>query len=175
MRDLILERTMDAPPRSGLEGLDRSRASQGTGGRRNPNETPRNARSTYRPGGIFYTRMTGPDRFDIPSAGCFLEIVPRRTDRVDPRARAPPTGPTEIDPPVIAAASPSPPLSPSRTPTTAARVIEPWPCTRMAPTARPTARWASTKAGAPAPASSKTLRGALSRQFETRAGRHARK
>ena len=29
-----------------------------------------------RPGGIFHTRMTGPDDFDSPGTGCFLEIVP---------------------------------------------------------------------------------------------------
>ena len=29
-----------------------------------------------RPGGTFHTRMVGPDNFDEPGSGCFLEIVP---------------------------------------------------------------------------------------------------
>jgi uncharacterized protein YndB with AHSA1/START domain len=28
-----------------------------------------------RPGGVFYTRMTGPDGFDSRGTGCFLEVV----------------------------------------------------------------------------------------------------
>ena len=31
-----------------------------------------------RPGGVFHTRMIGPDGFDEPGTGCFLEIVPNR-------------------------------------------------------------------------------------------------
>lgn len=37
-------------------------------------QTPE-CRIDLRPGGAFYTHMTGPDGFDFRGAGCFLEIV----------------------------------------------------------------------------------------------------
>ena len=73
--DLVLERMLDAPARSGLEGLDRRPSISSTGGRRGPIRRPR-CEMDLRPGGIFYTRMTGPDGFDIgQGTGCFLEVV----------------------------------------------------------------------------------------------------
>ena len=35
-------------------------------------------RMDLKPGGEFYTRMIGPDNFDMANSGCFLEIVPER-------------------------------------------------------------------------------------------------
>ena len=43
----------------------------------NPNadwHTPR-VENDLRPGGKFYTRMTGPDGFDSSGTGCFLEVI----------------------------------------------------------------------------------------------------
>jgi uncharacterized protein YndB with AHSA1/START domain len=39
-----------------------------------PYETPE-CEMDLRPGGRFYTRMTGPDGFDFRGTGCFLEVV----------------------------------------------------------------------------------------------------
>jgi len=39
-----------------------------------PYETPE-VEMELRPGGKFYTRMTGPDGFDSAGTGCFLEVV----------------------------------------------------------------------------------------------------
>ena len=39
-----------------------------------PYQTPE-VEMELRPGGRFYTRMTGPDGFDSPGTGCFLEVV----------------------------------------------------------------------------------------------------
>ena len=39
-----------------------------------PYETPE-CEMDLRPGGKFYTRMTGPDGFDLRGTGCFLELV----------------------------------------------------------------------------------------------------
>ena len=71
--DLVLERTLDAPRElvwrawSDPEHLKRWWAPR-------PYETPE-AEIDLRPGGVFYTRMTGPDGFESPGTGCFLEVV----------------------------------------------------------------------------------------------------
>jgi uncharacterized protein YndB with AHSA1/START domain len=71
--DLVLERTLDAPRElvwrayTDPEHLKRWWAPK-------PYETPE-AEIDLRPGGVFYTRMTGPDGFDSKGAGCFLELV----------------------------------------------------------------------------------------------------
>ena len=71
--DLVLERTLDAPrdlvwrAYTDPEHLKRWWAPK-------PYETPE-VEIDLRPGGVFYTRMTGPDGFDSKGAGCFLEVV----------------------------------------------------------------------------------------------------
>jgi uncharacterized protein YndB with AHSA1/START domain len=72
--DLMLERIMDAPRDlvwkawTNPEHLKRWWAPK-------PYETPE-CDIDLRPGGIFYTRMTGPDGFDSQGTGCVLEVVP---------------------------------------------------------------------------------------------------
>ena len=72
--DLVLERIMDAPRDlvwkawTDPEHLKRWWAPK-------PYETPE-CDIDLRPGGIFYTRMTGPDGFDSEGTGCVLEVVP---------------------------------------------------------------------------------------------------
>lgn len=71
--DLVLERTLAAPRDlvwkawTSPEHLKRWWAPK-------PYETPE-CEIDLRPGGIFYTRMTGPDGFDSRGAGCILEVV----------------------------------------------------------------------------------------------------
>ena len=71
--DLIVERTLDAPRAlvwkawTTPEHLRKWWAPK-------PYETPE-CEMDLRPGGIFYTRMTGPDGFDFRGTGCFLEVV----------------------------------------------------------------------------------------------------
>ena len=71
--DLVLERVLDAPRRlvwkawTTPEHLKRWWAPR-------PYETP-DCEMELRPGGKFYTRMTGPDGFEESGTGCFLEIV----------------------------------------------------------------------------------------------------
>lgn len=71
--DLVLERILDAPRDlvwkawTGPEHLKRWWAPK-------PYETPE-CEIDLRPGGIFYTRVTGPDGFDARGTGCFLEVV----------------------------------------------------------------------------------------------------
>jgi uncharacterized protein YndB with AHSA1/START domain len=71
--DLVLERTLDAPLErvweawTNPEHLRRWWAPK-------PYETPE-CEMDLRPGGIFRTRMTGPDGFDSEGTGCFLEVV----------------------------------------------------------------------------------------------------
>lgn len=73
--DLVLERTLDAPldlvwkAWTDPEHMKRWWAPK-------PYETPE-IEMDLRPGGIFYTRMTGPDGFDAKGSGCFLEVVER--------------------------------------------------------------------------------------------------
>jgi uncharacterized protein YndB with AHSA1/START domain len=72
--DLVLERLLDAPRDlvwqawTDPEHLKRWWAPR-------PYQTPE-CELDLRPGGKFYTRMTGPDGFDFSGTGCFLEIVP---------------------------------------------------------------------------------------------------
>jgi uncharacterized protein YndB with AHSA1/START domain len=71
--DLVLERLLDAPRDlvwtawTTPEHLMKWWAPR-------PYQTPE-CRIDLRPGGIFYTHMTGPDGFDFRGEGCFLEIV----------------------------------------------------------------------------------------------------
>ncbi|HYJ29893.1 MAG TPA: SRPBCC family protein [Allosphingosinicella sp.] len=71
--DLVVERTLDAPRDlvwrawTDPEHLKRWWAPR-------PYQTPE-CEMELRPGGRFYTRMTGPDGFDFRGTGCFLEIV----------------------------------------------------------------------------------------------------
>jgi uncharacterized protein YndB with AHSA1/START domain len=71
--NLVLERIMDAPRElvwqawTSPEHLKRWWAPK-------PYETPE-CQIDLRPGGIFYTRMTGPEGFDSRGTGCFLDIV----------------------------------------------------------------------------------------------------
>jgi uncharacterized protein YndB with AHSA1/START domain len=71
--DLVLERLLDAPRDmvwrawTDPEQLKRWWAPK-------PYETPE-VDMDLRPGGKFYTRMTGPDGFDFKGTGCFLEVV----------------------------------------------------------------------------------------------------
>ena len=74
--DLVLERTLDAPVDlvwkawTDPEHLKRWWAPK-------PYETPE-CEMDLRPGGIFRTRMTGPDGFHEDAAGCILEVIERR-------------------------------------------------------------------------------------------------
>jgi uncharacterized protein YndB with AHSA1/START domain len=71
--DLVLERLLEAPRDlvwkawTTPEHLKRWWAPR-------PYETPE-CEMELRPGGRFYTRMTGPDGFDEAGTGCFLEVV----------------------------------------------------------------------------------------------------
>ena len=72
--DLIIERILDAPRDlvwaawSHPEHLKRWWAPR-------PYQTIE-CEMDLRPGGIFYTRMTGPNGFDSAGTGCFLEVAP---------------------------------------------------------------------------------------------------
>lgn len=72
--DLVVERIFDVPRAlawkawSNPEHLKRWWAPR-------PYETVE-CEMDLRAGGIFYTRMIGPDGFDSPGTGCFLEVVP---------------------------------------------------------------------------------------------------
>ena len=71
--DLVIERVLDAPRDlvwtawTNPELLKRWWCPK-------PYETP-DCEMELRPGGIFRTRMTGPDGFDSSGTGCFLEVV----------------------------------------------------------------------------------------------------
>ena len=71
--DLVIERLLDAPRAlvwrawTTPEHLRRWWAPR-------PYETPE-CEMDLRPGGAFYTRMTGPDGFDEAGTSCFLEVV----------------------------------------------------------------------------------------------------
>ena len=72
-QDLVIERVLDAPRHlvwtawTTPELLKRWWCPK-------PYETPE-CEMDLRPGGKFYTRMTGPDGFDSSGTGCFLEVV----------------------------------------------------------------------------------------------------
>ena len=71
--DLVLERTLDAPRELVWRAwTDPEHLKQWWAPR--PYQTPE-VELDLRPGGVFYTRMTGPDGFDARGAGCFLEVV----------------------------------------------------------------------------------------------------
>lgn len=95
--DLVLERTLDAPRDlvwkawTTPEHLMRWWAPR-------PYETPE-CEMDLRPGGKFYTRMTGPDGFDAKGTGCFLEVVERErivwTSALGPGYRPQDVGPDD--------------------------------------------------------------------------------
>ena len=72
--DLVVERTLDAPRDlvwrawSDPELLKQWWAPR-------PYQTSE-CQLELKPGGIFYTRMTGPDGFDSAGTGCFLDVIP---------------------------------------------------------------------------------------------------
>ena len=71
--DLVLERTLDAPRDLVWKAwADPEHLKQWWAPR--PYQTPE-VEMDLKPGGNFYTRMTGPDGFDSRSTGCFLEVV----------------------------------------------------------------------------------------------------
>ena len=71
--DLVLERVLDAPRELVWKAwTDPERLKTWWAPR--PYLTPE-VEMDLRPGGIFYTRMTGPDGFDARGTGCFLEVV----------------------------------------------------------------------------------------------------
>jgi uncharacterized protein YndB with AHSA1/START domain len=71
--DLVLERLLDAPRELVWRAwTDPERLKQWWAPR--PYQTPE-VEMDLRPGGKFYTRMTGPDGFDSRGTGCFLEVV----------------------------------------------------------------------------------------------------
>lgn len=71
--DLVLERVLDTPRHlvwrawTDPDHLKRWWAPR-------PYQTPE-CEMDLRPGGIFYTRMTGPDGFDERGSGCFLDVA----------------------------------------------------------------------------------------------------
>ena len=71
--DLVLERTLDAPRELVWRAwTDPERVKLWWAPK--PYETPE-CEMDLRPGGKFYTRMTGPDGFDSRGTGCFLEVI----------------------------------------------------------------------------------------------------
>ena len=72
--DLVLERILDAPRDLVWKAWsDPEHMRQWWAPR--PYQTPE-IEMELRPGGRFFTRMTGPDGFDSAGEGCFLEVVP---------------------------------------------------------------------------------------------------
>src|SRR3954465_15816441 len=71
--DLVLERVLDAP-RALVWKAWSSPAHLKQWWAPKPYRTPE-CDMALRPGGRFYTRMTGPDGFDEAGTGCFLEVV----------------------------------------------------------------------------------------------------
>ncbi len=71
--DLVLERTLDAPRDLVWKAWTTPEHMKQWWAPR-PYETPE-IEMDMRPGGRFYTRMTGPDGFDSAGTGCFLEVV----------------------------------------------------------------------------------------------------
>lgn len=71
--DLVLERLLDAPRDLVWRAwTDPDQVRKWWAPR--PYQTPE-VDMDLRPGGRFYTRMTGPDGFDSAGEGCFLEVV----------------------------------------------------------------------------------------------------
>ncbi len=71
--DLVLERVLDAPPDVVWRAWTDPELMKKWWAPR-PYQTPE-VEVELRPGGRFYTRMTGPDGFDSPGEGCVLEVV----------------------------------------------------------------------------------------------------
>lgn len=71
--DLILERTLDAPRDLVWKAWTTPQLLKRWWAPR-PYQTPE-CEMDLRPGGRFYTRMTGPDGFDTSGTGCFLEVT----------------------------------------------------------------------------------------------------
>jgi len=72
-QDLVLERVLDAPRDLVWKAWsDPEHLKQWWAPR--PYQTPE-VEMDLRPGGRFYTRMTGPDGFDSAGEGCFLDVV----------------------------------------------------------------------------------------------------
>ena len=72
-QDLVLERLLDAPRDLVWKAWTTPEHLRKWWAPR-PYETPE-CELDLRPGGRFYTRMTGPDGFDSAGTGCFLEVV----------------------------------------------------------------------------------------------------
>ena len=71
--DLVLERTLDAPRDLVCRAWsDPELLKQWWAPR--PYQTPE-CEMELKPGGKFYTRMTGPDGFGTGGSSCFLEVV----------------------------------------------------------------------------------------------------
>ena len=71
--DLVLERTLNAPRDLVWKAWTTPEYVKQWWAPK-PYETPEVAMDV-RPGGGFYTRMTGPDGFDSSGTGCFLEVI----------------------------------------------------------------------------------------------------
>jgi uncharacterized protein YndB with AHSA1/START domain len=71
--DLVVERMLDAPPALVWKAWTTPEHLKQWWAPR-PYQTPECAMD-LRPGGGFYTRMTGPDGFNEAGTGCFLEVV----------------------------------------------------------------------------------------------------
>lgn len=71
--DLVLERVLDAPRDLVWKAFSTPEHLRQWWAPR-PYQTPE-CEMDLRPGGKFYTRMTGPDGFDVKATGCFLEVV----------------------------------------------------------------------------------------------------
>jgi len=71
--DLVLERILDAPPALLWRAWTRPEHIRQWWAPR-PYQTPE-VEIDLRPGGSFYTRMTGPDGFDFKGTSCILEAV----------------------------------------------------------------------------------------------------
>ena len=147
--DLRLERLLDAPRDlvwkawTDPEHIKRWWAPR-------PYETPE-CEIDLRTGGKFRTLMTGPEGFHEEGTACILESSPA-SGSSGPAHCAMASGPTASRP-RVAAPSRSPRSTRSRTPATA-RPATPRPSsTGTRKTPRPTPKWASTTAGAPAPIS----------------------
>lgn len=72
-KDLVLERVLDAPRALVWKAWTTPEHIKKWWAPR-PYQTPE-CEMDLRPGGKFYTRMTGPDGFDSSGTGCFLEVV----------------------------------------------------------------------------------------------------
>jgi uncharacterized protein YndB with AHSA1/START domain len=71
--DLVLERTFEAPRHLLWQAWTTPEHVRQWWAPK-PYETPE-VEMDVRPGGIFRTRMTGPDGFDFTGTGCFLEVA----------------------------------------------------------------------------------------------------